>query len=106
MVIFIPIIKNSIKKALYRFGLWVKEAEVYGNDSYIKSEIFGNPYLGYVHSDHSNAQTVFIDTENISAEELQERLDKNIKEKREVLFIPLLQAYNFAYTPIIELTNA
>lgn len=106
MGLFIPAMKNITKKLLFRFGLWTREAEVYGNDSYIKEEVFGNPYLGYVHADHSNAQTIFIDTENISADELQKRLDLNLQEKKEVLFIPLLQSYNFANVRIIELTNA
>ena len=106
MGLLIPIMKNITKKLLFRFGLWRREAEVCGNDEYIKEEVFRNPYLGYVHSSHTDAQTIFIDTNNISADELQERLDVSLKEKKEVLFIPLLQSYNFANVNIIELTNA
>jgi len=106
MGLVIPIMKNITKKLLFRFGLWKREAEVYGNDEYIREEIFGNPYLGYVHSSCTDAQTIFVDTSNISAEELQHRLDISLKEKKEVLFIPLLQAFNFSNVNIIELTNA
>jgi lipopolysaccharide/colanic/teichoic acid biosynthesis glycosyltransferase len=106
MGLFIPVMKNITKKLLFKWSLWKREAQVYGNDSYIKDEIFGNPYLGYVHSDHIHAQTTFIDTQNISANELQKCLDLNLQEKKEVLFIPLLQSYNFANARIIELSNA
>lgn len=102
----IPISKNIMKKLLFKVGLWKREAEVLGNDEYIRKEIFGNPYLGYVHSNHTNAQTIFIDTNKITADELQARLDRSLKEKKDVLFIPLLQSYNFANVKIIELTNA
>ena len=106
MLFVIPVFKNILKKTLFNIGLWKRSAEVCGNDTYIKEEIFGNAYLGYVHSNHADAQTIFIDTNNISADELQKRLDDSLKEKKEVLFIPLLQSYNFANVRIIELSNA
>jgi undecaprenyl-phosphate galactose phosphotransferase len=106
MAVIIPISKNIMKKFLFKIGLWKRPAEVCGDDTYIKEEIFGNAYLGYIHASHTNAQTIFIDTNGISAKELQERLDESLKEKKEVLFIPLLQSYNFANVNIIELTNA
>ncbi|NOR57729.1 MAG: glycosyl transferase [Sulfurimonas sp.] len=106
MGLLIPIMKNLMKKFLFKIGLWRREAEVCGDDTYIKEEIFGNQYLGYVHADHAEAQTIFIDTSNITAKELQKRLDENLREKKEVLFVPLLQSYNFTNVNIIELTNA
>jgi len=106
MAFLIPIIKNISKKLLFKFGLWGREAEVCGNDIYVKEEIFGNHYLGYIHSNKTDAQTIFIDTKGISAEELKERLDVSLREKKEVLFIPLLQSYNFSNARIIELSNA
>jgi len=106
MGVLIPVIKNITKKSLYKLGLWKRAAEVCGNDTYIQEEIFGNHYLGYVHSNQADAETIFVDTRGISTEELQERLDMSLKEKKEVLFIPLLQSYNFANARIIELSNA
>jgi len=105
MSLLMPISKNILKKSLFKIGLWKREAEVCGNEGYVKEEVFRNPYLGYVHSTQAEAQTIFIDTQNISADELQERLDVSLKEKKEVLFIPLLQSYNFANARIIELSN-
>jgi len=105
MSFLIPISKNIIKKSLFKIGLWKREAEVCGNEEYVKEEVFKNPYLGYVHSNKTNAQTIFIDTKEISAKELQNRLDISLREKKEVLFIPLLQSYNFANARIIELSN-
>ena len=106
MAILIPLLKNITKKKMFHIGLWKREAEICGNDAYVKEELFKNSYLGYVHSNKTDAETIFVDTTNISAEELQERLDISLKEKKEVLFIPLLQTYNFANARIIELSNA
>jgi len=106
MIILIPTSKNLLKKLLFKLGLWKRSAEICGQDNYVKKEIFGNSYLGYVHTSQTDAQTIFVDTHGISAQELQERLDISLKEKKEVLFIPLLQSYNFANARIIELSNA
>jgi len=106
MCLFIPISKNITKKFLFRVGLWKRRAEVCGHDDYLQQEVFNNPYLGYVHTNQTDAQTIFIDTKNITAGDLQERLDTSLREKKEVLFIPLLQSYNFSNARIIELSNA
>jgi len=106
MLIIIPLLKSFLKRRMFTLGLWKRRAEICGNDAYVKEEIFANPYLGYVHSNQTDAETVFIDTKGISADELEERLDVSMKEKREVLFIPFLQTYNFANGRIIELSNA
>ena len=106
MIVFIPASKNILKKILFTFGLWKRDAEVCGSDASVHEEVFNNPYLGYVYSEHIDAQTIFIDTKNISAKELQERLNVSLQEKKEVLFIPLLQSFNFSNARIVELTNA
>ena len=106
MGLCIPISKNILKKFLFRVGLWRRESEIVGSDISVHEEVFKNPYLGYVFSDHTQAQTIFIDTNKISADELQKRLHSSLQEKKEVLFIPLLQSFNFSNARIVELTNA
>lgn len=106
MMIVIPLFKNILKKFLFKSGLWKRPAEILGNDVYIKKEIFGNPYLGYIHAKQEKAETVFIDTQGLSANELQVQLDSCLKEKKEVLFLPLLQSFNFSNACIVELSNA
>jgi len=106
MALLIPIVKNILKKRLFKLGVWERKAEVCGSDKSIKEEIFGNAYLGYVHTNQTDAETIFIDTVNLSSDELQKRLDVSLTEKKEVLFMPLVQTYNFANARIIELSNA
>ena len=48
MTILIPLSKNISKKLLYMLGVWNKSAIIYGDDTFLKEEIYGNPYLGYV----------------------------------------------------------
>lgn len=105
MAVLIPLGKNLVKKWLFTVGLWKRRAEVCGDDVYLKEEVFGNSYLGYVHSTHTDAETTFVDTLNVSMDELQKRLDVSLAEKKEVLFMPVVQSYNFANVRIIELSN-
>ena len=105
MVLLIPLSKNMSKKALFFMGIWSRKAEVYGEYDYMAEELFGNPYLGYVRTNKNDAETIFIDTKNMTAEELEEKLALSLKERKEVLFTPLLQTYNLSNARIIELTN-
>ena len=106
MAVLIPTLKRIIKTRLFYIGLWRREAEMCGQDETLLAEIFSNPYLGYVHSDQSHAQTLFVNTMGISPQELQIKLDSALREKKEVLFIPFLQSYIFSNANIIELSNA
>lgn len=106
MIVLVPVFKIILKSFLFKIGLWRRNAEIWGDDTYIKEEIFNDKYLGYIHTDKKDAQTIFIDTNGITADDVQERLDISLQEKKEVLFMPLLQSYNFANARVIELSNS
>lgn len=106
MMLMVPMVKNILKKKLFKIGLWRKEAKIYGNDIRLKKEIFQNPYLGYCNANSKNAQTVFIDSHSMNQEELEKVIARQILTKREVIFIPLINEYNFTQSKIYELSNA
>ena len=90
MTFFIPLAKNISKKLLYRIGLWRKKAEIYGNDSFLVEEIYGNPYLGYIKPNgKEELTTVFVNSKGWDLETLKQLLSSQIKKKHEVIFIPL-----------------
>lgn len=105
MAFLIPIVKNISKKLLYRCGLWQRKAMVYGSDSFIEEEIFGNTYLGYVKADTDQAKTVFVHSQRNSADDLQQRIKKEIANSHEVIFSPLVTDYDLTHSEIYELSN-
>ncbi len=105
MSILIPLFKNILKKKLYKLGMWNRKAKVYGNDSFINDEIFKNHYLGYTDAGDDEAKTVFINSKDLDAQELKNIIDKEIRQRHEVIFIPLINDYNMMQSGIYELSN-
>ncbi len=100
-----PFFKYILKKYLFKIGLWKREASVYGDDDFLKKEIFSNPYLGYVSSNVSLAKTVFINSQNLQSDRLEKIIDKEIHSTHEILFIPRLGQYELSQSFIYELSN-
>lgn len=106
MAILIPISKNISKKLLHKLGLWQKKAKIYGQDPFLTDEIFGNPYLGYIKPDkNEEASTIFINSSGTSAQALRQVISSEIKNKHEVVFIPLIGDYDLTHSHIYELSN-
>ena len=105
MAFFIPLFKNILKKSLFKFGLWRREAKVYGKDDFIKKEVFSNSYLGYVHAPEREAETIFINSKDLDPQELKRLISEQIRKRNEVIFIPLVNEYNIIHSDIYELSN-
>ena len=106
MIFLIPLSKNVIKKFLYKLGLWQKKAKVYGNDSFLTTEIYTNPYLGYIKPKHNQEpDTIFINSKESDVKTLKTIISSEIKEKHEVIFVPLMNDYNLTQSHIYELSN-
>jgi len=106
MTILIPLSKNISKKLLYMLGVWNKSAIIYGDDTFLKEEIYGNPYLGYVKpKKHEEPSTVFINSKNQNLSTLKSAIASEIKQRHEVVFIPLVDDYDMTQSHIYELSN-
>ena len=106
MALLIPLAKNITKKILYKLGLWRKKAKVYGNDPFLSSEIYSNPYLGYVKPKRNEEPaTVIINSKDTDVDSLRDIISSEIKGKHEVIFIPLMNDYNLTHSHIYELSN-
>ncbi len=106
MTILVPLSKNISKKLLYRIGVWQKSAVVYGDDPFLRAEIYGNPYLGYVKpTKGEEPSTVFINSKNRNVNTLKNVIASEIKKRHEVVFIPLVDDYDMTQCHIYELSN-
>jgi len=105
MMFFIPFFKNICKKMLFKTGLWKRYAKVYGCDIFVGKEIFENPYLGYVLATTEKAQTVFINSNDMDLLERNRLINKGLKEKYEVVFIPLMEEFDLTQSHIYQLQN-
>ena len=106
MAFFIPLAKNISKKFLYKIGLWQKKAKIYGDDSFLTAEIYGNPYLGYIRpKSKEELSTIFVNSKGNDPETLKKILASQIKKNHEVIFIPLMGDYDLTLSHIYELSN-
>ena len=105
MTLLIPLFKNISKKLLFKFGLWKRSAKVYGNDRFLKDEVFGNHYLGYIEAKDNKPKTVFINSHNGDLSTLKQIINQEIKENHEVIFIPLVDDYDLTHSHIYQLSN-
>ncbi len=106
MMILIPLSKNISKKLLHKLGIWKKRAKIYGEDPFLTDEIYGNPYLGYVKpKKNEEPATVFINSHGSDAKALKQVISSEIKNKHEVIFIPLMDDYDMTHSHIYELSN-
>jgi len=106
MILLIPLSKNISKKLLYKLGLWQKKAEIYGNDSFLTEEIYGNAYLGYIKpKTGEEPSSIFVNSKGNDVQTLKNVLSSQMKTKHEVIYIPLMDEYDLTYAHIYELSN-
>jgi len=106
MTVLIPLSKNISKKLMHKLGIWKKRAKIYGEDPFLTDEIYGNPYLGYVKpKKNEEPATVFINSNGSNAKALKQIISSEIKNKHEVVFIPLIDDYDLTHSHIYELSN-
>ncbi|MDO9206845.1 MAG: exopolysaccharide biosynthesis polyprenyl glycosylphosphotransferase [Sulfuricurvum sp.] len=103
--IIIPLQKNAIKRAMFRWGWWKKEAKLIGKDPFFSKHVFTNPYLGYVPSRRNNAQTLFVSSSH-SKDQIEKILHDALLNHQEVIFIPAVKNFDFSDAHIIHLFNA
>ena len=106
MALLIPLSKNMIKKFLYNIGLWRKKAKIYGDDPFLRQEIYGNPYLGYVEpKKDEEPSTIFVNPGGKDSVSLQNIISSQMQRRSEVIFIPLVDDYDLTHSQIYELSN-
>ena len=105
MTFLLPLSKNICKKLLFKFGLWRRKAKIYSDDPFLRNEIFGNHYLGYIDTKGNNPKTVFINSHNEDLNRLKQIINQEIGQNHEVIFIPLVDEYDLTHSHIYKLSN-
>lgn len=106
MAFLIPLAKNISKKVLYKLGMWRKKASIYGDDPFLTEEIYKNPYLGYEKPKRGEEPaTIFVNSTGSNPDALKQVLADQIKQKHEVIFVPLMDDYDLTHSHIYELAN-
>jgi len=103
--LLVPTSKYFIKKTLFRLGLWQRRVKVYGNDPFLSKEIYNNHYLGYIDAKEKKPKTVFVNSHSKDLAVLKKIIDKEIAQRHEVIFIPLMDDYDLTHSHIYKLSN-
>jgi len=106
LIFLLPVSKFILKKALFNFKIWKKKARILGETSEFELEIFNNKYLGYVRAKGKDHDTLFIGNNRLNVQNLNELIERNIKENKEILFTPTLRGYDFTQAHIYNLFNS
>ncbi len=105
MIILLPLTKNIIKKLLFNLGVWQRKAKIYGDDIFLREEIFENHYLGYIDAKENKPKTVFVNSHNEKLDNLKQIINHEIGKSQEVIFIPLIDDYDLTHSHIYQLSN-
>ena len=105
MAFLLPLSKNMCKKLLFKFGLWRRKAKIYSDDPFLRNEMFGNHYLGYIDTKENNPKTVFINSHSEDLNRLKQIINQEIGQNHEVIFIPLIDEYDLTHSHIYKLSN-
>ncbi|ABY70045.1 sugar transferase [Actinobacillus pleuropneumoniae] len=103
--IVLPIAKIFTKKILFKLGIWQLPAKVISENDQFKNELFEDQYLGYVKAKHSEHKIIFIDGANLGKDRLNQIIEDNIKNSREIIFTPVLNGYDFSHSYIYNIFN-
>lgn len=100
MAVVLPIFKLIMKRKLFKFGLWRKRAKILGEGEEFESAVLGSAYLGYVRALGRDYDVLFIGGSRLEASALNELIESNIRENKEILFTPVLRSYDFTQADI------
>ena len=103
MAIVLPLFKLVTKKRLFKFGLWQKRAKILGEGEEFESAVLESAYLGYIRALGRDYDVLFIGGSRLEANALNELIESNIRENKEILFTPVLRSYDFTQTDIYSI---
>ena len=103
MIFIIPLLKKLTKEKLFQLGLWKMGVKVKSDNKKFINSIFTNPYLGYIQSKRKETPIVFLDSNKKDADK---ELEHEIAQKHQVMFVPVMNNYQFTSSEIFELDES
>ena len=107
LMIFLPIYRRVIKKALFKLSFFKKRIKIVGNEEQgdrLTEEFHKNWYLGYALVE-TNPDAIFIASKNSKIEVINRFLKKYSLSVKDIYLIPYMSSINFSQSEIIELFN-
>lgn len=95
MCFFLPLGRALAKFYLFKTKIWLKKVKVIGTLSIQEYQIFNSFYTGYTLVDDENYDVLFISSKDFSLTDLNKIIENNTIKNREILFIPVLNQYDF-----------
>lgn len=95
MCFFLPLGRILAKVYLFKTKIWQKRVKAIGSLSLSERQIFNSFYTGYVLVNNENYDVLFISSKGLSSSELNKVIEENTLKNREILFIPVLNQYDF-----------
>lgn len=105
LVFIAPVFKLIIKISLYKTGFWAKNAIAINTDKNFRAEIFKNHYLGYKFS-RKDYDTIFIAANGLNSDKLENLIQENILNHKEVIFTPIIRDYDISNAFIFNIFNS
>lgn len=106
-IIFILFSKRIAKISMTKSGIWLREIDIYpATDDKLSKEIYGNPYFGFIKPKKMNCDSLIINSSYLDFNQLKDFIEKNLSNKKEILFVPYLNDFDLTHSKIFDLTNA
>lgn len=93
--LLLPLGRLFAKVRLFEMGLWKKRVKVFGELTELDMKLFNSSYTGYELVHHGNYDALFISSANMEPAKLDRIIETNTKNNKEILFVPVLNQYDF-----------
>lgn len=105
LLFLLPFSKHFVKLQLFKRGYWKLGVKVLSTKKDIDCKILNNPYLGYIASNRKKADIVLIDSSSYKVEEFKKIIELEIRKRQKVMFVPIVNNYQFKPSDIFELST-
>jgi len=105
LFVLIPFMKYITKKKMFSLGYWKKGVKLLSSNKNLQDSLLNDPYLGYINSQRKEADVVLIDSSSYNEKTLKSILNLEIQIRDKVIFLPLVNNYQFSPSDIFELTD-
>ena len=102
----LPITRKVVKNKLFEVGIWRKKIKIFGEIDELDKKLITSPYIGYELTKGGDYEALFLSSSNVEPIKLNKIIETNVKNHKEILFIPVLKQYDFTQAVLYHNFNA
>lgn len=91
----LPIARVLVKNRLFKIGIWKKRVKFLGGVTELDKKLINSPHTGYVLALSGDYDVLFISSSNVDPLKLDKIIEGNSRNHKEILFVPVLNQYDF-----------